>query len=162
LIPKIPQTTRIQSSSLSNKHNSQTTKVVSNGIKKPTDKQSVKISHSKINPLEEKIKKLKSIPHSKPDSRTDGYYSKADFYDEDDFIVSDEDDNFAYRKHLEKINSKLRRRNEVYDEDLDDDLDEAGFDEIQDEEDQTAKIGDYEDWLEEMREKKLMMKKFKK
>jgi hypothetical protein len=91
-------------------------------------------------------------------SYTEGaMFSREDFEEEDDFIVDDEDDdNVDYRRHLLKINSRLMRRGHGYyhknDGYSDEDLEEAGFDQIQDEEEKTARIGEQEDWIEEQRE----------
>ena len=44
----------------------------------------------------------------------------------------------------------------------DEDLEEAGFDQIQDEEEKTARIGEQEDWVEEQREKELIERRRRK
>jgi hypothetical protein len=109
--------------------------------------------------------KIPIRPKSKSNNK-DALFSREDFEEEDDFIVDDDDDTEDYRRHLQKINSRLMRRsyyqNERYDDYSDGDLEEAGFDEIQDEEEKTARIGAHEDWIEEMREKEMMERKRRK
>lgn len=101
----------------------------------------------------------KQIHTSRPNRSSDSYYRQEDFEEEDDFIVSDDEEADNYRRYMSRITRNFRRGGYYSDEYSDEDLEEAGFDEIQAEEDRTAKIGEHEDWIEEMREKQLMEKK---
>lgn len=95
----------------------------------------------------------------------DAAFSREDFEDRD-FIVEDEDEPPEdVKRHLNKIKSRFMRRNHKrceYDDYSDGDLEVANFDQIQDEEEKTARIGAHEDLVEEMMEKEMLERKRRK
>jgi hypothetical protein len=96
---------------------------------------------------------------SNPISQQDFLFSRNDFEDDvDDFIDDREEERpEEYRKYLDRINNKLRRGGGSYyhyrqDYSDSDDVAEAKFEDIEEEEKYTEMIGQKEDEEEEMRE----------
>jgi hypothetical protein len=121
-------------------------------------------SVNKINMIKQSIAKPVSAgkANHKNLPKPNGVFSAHDFEEEeDDFIVDDDDT--EYRRYMKGINRQFTRRNfspEYYSED--DDIGEAGFDMIMDEEAYTARRGEEEDYVEELREEELKRLKKKK
>lgn len=93
------------------------------------------------------------------ESQAGGVFRREDFYEDDGFIVSDDEEDGGYRRHVDMIKNKFRRGNNYYQDDYSDDNMEATFDVMQGEEQETARIGAEEDFIEELREQEMLKKK---
>jgi hypothetical protein len=96
---------------------------------------------------------------SNPISQQDFLFSRNDFEDDADDFIDDQEEEHPeeYRKYLDRINNKLRRGGVSYynygqDYPDSDDVVEAKFEDIEEEEKYTEMIGQKEDEEEEMRE----------
>ena len=76
------------------------------------------------------------------------------FRDDDNFVVDDEySDDRRYVKHLSLINRKLNHGRTYLEDSGSDSCCEANWEQIEKEENYTARIGEAEDYIEEQREK---------
>ena len=113
-------------------------------------------------------KSFSNYSPTNPGGQQNLLFSRKDFEDEDDDFIDDrEEESEDYRKYLDRINRKFRRGGGSYYNNIQqsdsDEVVEARFDEIEEEEKYTEIIGQKEDEEEEIKEMlELERKKLKK